>query len=163
MRVVHAVPLRMPIDAVDLEEWVFTLSDEDYRAASPNHLAAGVTNSSGVRGTVNVESIGGTLIIQHYREISVGARRFELLSPGSRGYLFHMIPIPIEVRWTMAAESRGPGQSTLTCTVDFNLSPILRLLSVTIATGYFVRRHVRGESYGFARDMERKHAARQAA
>ncbi|MFD0745523.1 hypothetical protein ACFQ1L_29685 [Phytohabitans flavus] len=123
MKVSHAVPLQVPIESVNLEEWIFSLSDEDYQAASPAHRAASVTSSNGVRGTINVESIGGTLIIQHYREVAAGARGFELLSPRSRGYLFHLIPIPAEVRWTMTAAPRGANESELRCVVEFNLSP----------------------------------------
>ncbi|WP_155335196.1 hypothetical protein [Acrocarpospora corrugata] len=158
MKAEHVVPLRVPIESVDLENWIFTLSDEDYQAASKAHRAAGTTMYDGVRGTVNVEDIGGTLIVQHYREVSADRRHFELFSPRSRGYFFHLIPIRMEVRWTMSAEPRGATGSSLRCVVEINLAPVLRLLSKTSATGWFVRRHVREEAAGFARDIERKHA-----
>lgn len=157
------VPLRVPVDAVDLEEWIFTLADEDYQAASPQHRAAGTTSSGGVRGTINVESIGGTLIVQHYREITAGPRGFELLSERSRAYLFHLVPARAEVRWTMTVEPGDNGDSRLSCTVELTLSPLLTALSALIATPFFIRSHVRNEAGGFARDIERKHAARQAA
>ncbi|WP_326559760.1 hypothetical protein [Micromonospora sp. NBC_01796] len=162
MKTSHITPLRVPRNEVDLEEWIFSLSDEDYRAASPQHRAAGFTRSGGVRGSINVESIGGTLIIQHYREVAADAGGFELLSERSRAYLFHVVPVRAEVRWTMTVESGGNGASQLRCTVELNLSPLLSLLSATIATPFFIRRHVRNETVGFARDIERKHAARQA-
>ncbi len=163
MKTSHATELQIPMAEVDLEEWIFSLSDEDYQAASPQHRAAGVTRSNGARGTINVESIGGTLIVQHYREIAADARGFELLSERSRAYLFHLIPARAEVRWMMAAEPDPNGASLLRCTVELNLSPLLKVLSATIATPFFIRRHVRGETLGFARDIERKYASRQAA
>jgi hypothetical protein len=159
----QATPLQLSLDAVDLEDWIFSLSDEDYRAASPQHRAAGVTRQDGVRGTINVESIGGSLLIQHYQEIAAAPHSFELLSQRSRVYLFHLVPVVAEVRWQMAVEPGTDGGSLLRCTVEFNLSPLLKVLSALIATPYFVRRHVRGESVGFARDIERKYASRQAA
>ncbi|MEU4235766.1 hypothetical protein [Actinoplanes sp. NPDC026619] len=161
MKTSHCTPLHVPIQAVDLEEWIFSLSDEDYRAASPQHRAAGVTRSNGIRGTINVESIGGMLIIQHYREVTSGAQGFELLSERSRVYLFHVVPVPARVRWTMAVEPGRNGDSQLRCTVELTLSFFLRLLAATAATPFFIRRHVRNETPGFARDIERKHAARQ--
>ena len=147
------------MDAVDLEEWIFQLSDADYRAASPQHRAAGATRAGGVRGSINVESIGGALIIQHYREVAADARGFELLSEHSRAYLFHVAPVRAQVRWTMAVEPGANGASQLHCTVELNLSPLLTVLSATIATPFFIRRHVRNETVGFARDIERKYAA----
>jgi hypothetical protein len=157
----HVTPMQVPLDAVDLEDWIFSLSDEDYQAASPQHRAAGVTMQDGVRGTINVESIGGSLLIQHYQEIAAGAQNFELVSERSRVYLFHLVPVVAEVRWMMAVEAGTHGASLLRCTVELNLSPLLKVLSALIATPYFVRRHVRGESVGFARDIERKYASRQ--
>jgi len=161
MKTSHSTPLQVSKEAVDLEEWIFSLSDEDYQAASPQHRAAGVTSSNGVRGTINVESIGGTLIVQHYREIRAAADGFELLSERSRAYLFHVFPVRAEVRWIMAVEPGTDGKDSLRCTVELNLSFLLTLLSATIATPHFIRRHVAGETLGFARDIERKYAARQ--
>jgi hypothetical protein len=158
MKVHHAVPLRVPAERVNLEKWIFTLSDEEYQAASRVHRAAGVTVSDGVRGTVNVEILGGTLVIQHYREVSSTPAGFELYSPRSRGYVFHLVPIRIAVRWTMSAERRSAQETILHCTVELTLSPLLRLLSILIGTGWFLRRHVREEALGFARDIERKYA-----
>jgi hypothetical protein len=159
----HAVPLHVPSDEVDLEKWIFSLSDEDYQAASPQHRAAGVTESDGIRGTINVESMGGILLIQHYKEVAADARGFELLSQRSRAYLFHVVPVRVEVRWTMAVEPGENDASRLRCTVELTLRPALRILAATIATSFFVRTHVRNETPGFARDIERKYAARQVA
>ena len=40
-RTAHAT-LDVPIDDVDLEHWLFGLSDDDYRACARGHRAAGV-------------------------------------------------------------------------------------------------------------------------
>lgn len=58
-----------PIDAVDLPSWVFTLPDQEYQGCSPAHVAAGFTTApDGTRMSINVEIIGGTLMVQHYVE-----------------------------------------------------------------------------------------------
>ena len=62
--------LNASVDEVDLEKWLFTLSDSEYQAAARGHRGAGVFTEEGVRGSINVESIGGTLMVQHYHAVS---------------------------------------------------------------------------------------------
>jgi hypothetical protein len=45
------------------------------------------------RGMVSVESIGGNLIIQHYRCVRADRSSVEMYSPASRLYFFHLIPL----------------------------------------------------------------------
>ena len=73
--VIHA-----PVAAIDLTEWVFGLTDAEYRACSKDHIAAGTTVSpDGKRMSINVERIG-RLIVQHYREAIAERRRCRLVS-----------------------------------------------------------------------------------
>ena len=60
--------INAPIDEVDIADWLFTLSDAEYqRCAPPDHLAAGsTTTDDGQPMSINVEVVGGTLVIQHY-------------------------------------------------------------------------------------------------
>jgi hypothetical protein len=62
--VIHA-----PIEKVDIPSWCFSLPDSEYQACSPAHCAAGATaTTDGRRVSINVENIGGSLIVQHYVE-----------------------------------------------------------------------------------------------
>ena len=62
--VIHA-----PVEKVDLAEWLFTLPDAEYQRCSPAHIAAGVSHSEdGKRMSLNVEMIGGSIVVQHYVE-----------------------------------------------------------------------------------------------
>ena len=62
--VIHA-----PIAKIDIPDWCFSLSDAEYQACSPAHCAAGATTTTdGRRMSINVEIIGGSLIVQHYVE-----------------------------------------------------------------------------------------------
>ena len=63
------VTLNEPSDEIDLEAWLFGLSDADYQACARGHHGAGVFADEQGRGMVNVESIGGNLIVQHYRPV----------------------------------------------------------------------------------------------
>jgi hypothetical protein len=67
--------LNASVDEVDLEEWLFTLSDSEYQAPARGHRGAGVFTEDGVRGSINVESIGGTLMVQHYHAVSAQPER----------------------------------------------------------------------------------------
>lgn len=58
-----------PIDKIDLPAWVFRLPDKEYQGCSPAHVAAGFTTApDGTRMSINVEVIGGSLMVQHYIE-----------------------------------------------------------------------------------------------
>ena len=58
-----------PIDRIDLPEWCFSLSEKDYQGCSPAHITAGFTTApDGRRMSINVEIIGGSLMVQHYVE-----------------------------------------------------------------------------------------------
>ena len=58
MKFTQQAVIDAPIDQVDLENWLFTLSDADYQAASRGHRAAGSFTEDGVRGTVNSKPSG---------------------------------------------------------------------------------------------------------
>jgi hypothetical protein len=150
------VTLDAPIDQVDLSDWLFTLTDADYQGCARGHRAAGVFVQDGVRGMVNVEAIGGHLIVQHYREVSATPDRVEMLSERSRVYLFHLVPASIQVRWTMSVTARTAESSDFQCTVELTMSPILRALGNLSALGLAIRAHTLEETKLFAEDILRK-------
>jgi len=49
----------------DLEDWLFTLYVRSSRPQRKGHRAAGMFTTGGVRGIVNVESMRGTVMVQH--------------------------------------------------------------------------------------------------
>jgi len=61
--------INVSIEKVDIPSWCFTLPDSEYQACSPAHCSAGATTASdGRRMSINVEIIGGSLMVQHYIE-----------------------------------------------------------------------------------------------
>jgi hypothetical protein len=60
--------INAPIERVDIADWLFNLPEAEYqRCCVPDHIAAGVTTTDeGRRMSINVETIGQTLVIQHY-------------------------------------------------------------------------------------------------
>jgi hypothetical protein len=105
---------------------------------------------------VNVEVMGGGLIIQHYREVHAEPTRVEMLSERSRVYLLRLIPATVLVRWTMTATPRTLDTTTFECIVEIELSPALRLGSTLTGLGYFIHNHLDEETLGFAADITRK-------
>ncbi|WP_375308261.1 hypothetical protein WI560_12565 [Bradyrhizobium sp. A11] len=64
----YTAVIDVPLDRVDIAEWLFTLSEVEYlRCCPPDHIAAGVSSTDdGRRMMINVEQIGTGLVIQHY-------------------------------------------------------------------------------------------------
>jgi hypothetical protein len=62
--VIHA-----PIEKIDIPAWCFSLSEAEYQGCSPAHYSAAVTTApDGRRMSINVEVIGGSVMVQHYVE-----------------------------------------------------------------------------------------------
>jgi hypothetical protein len=141
---------------VDLEGWLYGMSDADYQRAAPQHRALGVFHQDGRRGMVNVEAIGHALLIQHYAEVTSGPAFVELRSARSQAYLMRVWPVRIGVRWTMAVEPATEGSSMFRCTVETELSPVLAFLARLTGVTHAIRRHTEVETTGFAADIERK-------
>jgi hypothetical protein len=153
------VTLNEPSDQIDLEAWLFELSDSDYQACAKGHRGAGVSRDEHGRGMINVESIGGNLIVQHYRCVRSDRSSVEMYSPASRVYLFHVVPVAAAVRWTLEAKPETATTSDFACTVQVDLPPVLALLGRLSLLGHFLGRHVDEEARGFAADIAEKHHA----
>lgn len=141
---------------IDLEQWLFTLSDGDYQRASRQHRAAGTYVEGGRRGMVNVEVMGHALVVQHYLEVAASRGHVQMHSARSRAYLMHVWPVPVSVRWTMAITPTTDGRSTFSCTVDVGMSRVLRILARMTGVTSAIRRHTREETAGFAADIANK-------
>ncbi len=61
--------INAPIEKIDIPSWCFSLPEKEYQSCSPAHIAAGFTTApDGTRMSINVETIGGSLMVQHYHE-----------------------------------------------------------------------------------------------
>ncbi len=59
--------INAPIEKVDIADWLLNLPDKEYQRCSTQHIAAGVTTTDdGQPMSINVETIGSALMIQHY-------------------------------------------------------------------------------------------------
>ncbi len=62
--------INAPIDKIDIPEWLFALTDEEYQRCSGAHIAAGATRTpdGSKRIEINVEKVGPGLMVQHWTE-----------------------------------------------------------------------------------------------
>jgi hypothetical protein len=55
------------LEKVNIADWLFNLPDAEYQRSSPAHIAAGHTTSDDGRPmSINVETIGEALMVQHF-------------------------------------------------------------------------------------------------
>ena len=59
--------MHVPLEKVNIAGWLLTLPDAEYQRCSHAHIAAGTsTTDDGRTMSINVETIGDALIVQHY-------------------------------------------------------------------------------------------------
>ncbi|GGA25634.1 hypothetical protein [Paenibacillus physcomitrellae] len=156
MKFKQSTILPIPAQQINLDEWLFQMSDKDYQESAKGHRAMGTFSQKGRRGMINVESIGGHFLIQHYMEERSSASEVVMFSPETCLYLTHILPLKIGVRWTMNVTSETDGSSRFTCNVELLLPLWLRVIGTFAAMSHFVQSHTDEETLGFARDITRK-------
>jgi hypothetical protein len=162
--------IRAPVAAIDLAEWVFSLTDSEYQACSKNHIAAAATvTADGKRMSMNVERVGN-LMVQHYVEDIAEQSRCRLVSlsdsigpdVGSR--------VKVVVIWSFAAEAIDAETTRFTNSVEVRSAPgyaeTLETRGVPFAKAseaaqQAVSAHNAEETPMFAMDIERKAAAKR--
>jgi hypothetical protein len=107
-----------PADRVDLAQWLSTMTDREYQACSRAHRAAGTFREGETFGMVNVESIGGHLLVQHYLAKKAAANHVLMHLTNTLVYIMHVLPATIEVVWTLGVEPRDSQSAEFTCTVE---------------------------------------------
>jgi hypothetical protein len=62
-----AAVINAPFEKVNIADWLFNLPDAEYQRCSHAHIAAGTTTTDdGFPMSLNVETIGDALMVQHY-------------------------------------------------------------------------------------------------
>jgi hypothetical protein len=143
-------------DDIDLAQWLSTMTDREYQACSRSHRAAGTFREGKTFGMVNVESIGGHLLVQHYLARTAAANHVVMHSTDTRVYIMHVIPATIEVIWTLGVEPKDGQSAEFSCSVEARMPPLLRLVASLALLPLFLRWHVEEETVKFATDIKRK-------
>ena len=152
----HEASVPLAASDIHLEEWLFNLSEKDYKACAHGHRAVGTSGGRYFEGMVNVESMAGALIIQHFKTELLEANHVRLFSNRSRAYLMHLLPFHLQVGWEMQVFRVSANELRLRCTIDVRNPLWVRFVGFFNATNYWIRQHLIEETQGFARDLSRK-------
>jgi hypothetical protein len=105
--------INAPIDKIDIPEWCFGLSEQEYQGCSPAHIAAGFTTApDGKRMSINVEIIGGSMIVEHYIE-TLGSKSHLILDSTSDVFT-PTGRTTIHVTWELSVKDAGGGKCEFT-------------------------------------------------
>ena len=105
--------INAPIDAIDIPEWCFNLPEREYQGCSPAHISAGFTTApDGTRMSINVEIIGGSLMVQHYVE-TLG-RKDRLVLDSDSDVFTPTGRTTIHVTWELSVRDIGEGKCEFT-------------------------------------------------
>ncbi len=153
----------VPASALDLPSWLFGFSDVEYQQCSKGHFGAGVsTLPDGRRTSVNVESVGGHLAVQHYLEVVSEPHHLKLVSERTDAWIFHLLHFHPSVTWEMTLIPASDGSSIFRCMVSVEHPSIfVKVASVLSLFQYFVERHDRQEARLFAENLAARAASRE--
>jgi hypothetical protein len=105
--------INAPIEKVDIPAWCFGLSEQEYQSCSPAHIAAGFTTTpDGKRMSINVEAIGGSIIVEHYIE-TLGSKSHLILDSTSDVFT-PTGRTTIHVTWELSVKDAGGGKCEFT-------------------------------------------------
>jgi hypothetical protein len=151
------VPLSVSAADIDLSEWLFGVSDIEYQQCAKGHLGAGVSKlRNGKRTSVNVESVGGHLAVQHYVEEISTKNHLKLVSEKSDIWIFHIIHIHPRVTWEMKLIPISDQACIFQHKVSIeHSSALVKIASVLCFVPLFVRRHDHEEARLFAANLAR--------
>jgi len=147
-------PIEAPKAAFNLYDWVFTLSDKDYQTTARGHIGAGSSiHTDGTQTSVNVESVGGGLLVQHYVAEVKEPDHVKMVSL-SDVYITSFIRLVMKVTWEMRLISVSDNECKFQNTVLVeHPNFIMKILSALALTSYFVRKHNEEETPLFAQNL----------
>jgi|GEM_PF-619229 len=152
-----------PLASIDLGEWMFTLTSDEYAACAQGHQSAaqGVL-PSGKRVSMNVEVVGGNFMVQHYVEAVAERDHVRGVSPNTVLWVDDTHFVLARITWDLKAERVDDQTSRLTCTViaeTENQAFAERVAALNADIPVQERafqQHIHEETPLFARDIERK-------
>ncbi len=148
--------INIPADNIDMYKWLRELTDIEYQSFSKGHQAMGHLNEGEFGGMINVEIVGGLLLVQHYSIKDKSKSHVNSYSSQTKAYLMGFIPIRIEVSWSLRVLDISNQKSKFICEVGVLIpSKILSFISNPILS-FFLNRHIKEEGILFVKDIENK-------
>lgn len=152
-----------PLPSINLSEWMFTLTSDEYAACAEGHQSAaqGVL-PSGKRVSMNVEVVGGNFMVQHYVEAIAERDHVRGVSPNTVLWIDDEHFVLAQITWDLKVEKVDDQTCTLTCTVTAEtenrtfaerVEAINRDIPIERRA---MQQHIDEETPLFAKDIERK-------
>tara|TARA_B100002052_G_scaffold281687_1_gene290981 strand:- start:1192 stop:1704 length:513 start_codon:yes stop_codon:yes gene_type:complete len=150
-------PINAPKEAFNLHDWVFTLSDKDYQSTSRGHIAAGSSiHTDKTQTSVNVESVGGNLLVQHYVS-EVKQPDYVKMVSQSDLWMLKLIHVVVKVTWEMRLITVSENECKFQNTVLVeHPNFIMKIITTLGLAGYFVRKHNEEETPLFAQNLYKR-------
>ncbi len=149
--------IHLPVEKIDLYQWLTHLSDNEYQGFANGHRAMGLFKDKNTEGIINVESIGGNLLVQHYTILTKDKDKVFMRSRRSDAYLFHLIRCHVWVEWKMNVVYKDEQSCVFTCEIGSDYpNQLLAIAAKLSAVNFFLQKHLDKEGENFARDIEKK-------
>jgi hypothetical protein len=156
--------INAPIEKVNIADWLFNLPDEEYQRCSTAHVAAGFTRTlDGEPMSINVETIGGALIIQHYVATEYRADYCRMLSVSDA--ISANGRSKVQVLWELKATKLDDNTCEYTNEIHATATPeffeFIKMHNITLAQAAHDRQvvsdaHNHEETPLFAKSIEKK-------
>ena len=151
------------IDRIDLPEWMFNLTSDEYAACAEGHQsAAQAVHPSGKRFSVNAEFVAGYFMVQHYIETRSEKDHVLAVSPNTQMWLDDERYVSLQITWELSATKIDEQTTKLTCRVisetaneSFAQASQSRSAGGTSEINP-LQLHINEETPLFAKDIERK-------
>lgn len=155
--------IKAPIESIDLGNWMFTLSSDEYAACSDAHQSAaqGVM-PSGKRISVNVEFVAGFLMVQHYIENIAERNHVLSISPNTLMWVSDDVYVLTQITWELEVEKIDATSCKLTCNViaetenEAFAEQAHKANQGVAPENTPFQKHINEETPLFAKDIERK-------
>jgi len=147
---------------INLSEWMFTLTSEEYQACATGHQSASLGQLfNGKRMAINVETMGNAHMVQHYIETIAKPDHVLGVSPNTAIWIKGGPFFTMEVHWDMQVKVVNDDSCELTCTVtlftsDPGFQAVLSNPALKKSAENNFNEHINEETPLFAKDIERK-------
>lgn len=151
------------IEAINLGEWIFTITSEEYATCAEGHQSAAQGQlPSGKRFSVNVEIVAGIFMVQHYVETVSERDHVVGLSPNTVFFQNYTDYVIAQVTWELKVEKIDAHSCELTCRAfsesqnETFVDELLEMLKDEPEDELPLQKHIEEEAPLFAKDIERK-------
>ena len=153
------VEINVHANLINLSKWVSEMSDKDYQNCAKGHIGAGSSiTPDGKRSSINVESVGGSLLVQHYIETVSKPDHVQLVSEKSDLWLYHIFHIHVKVIWEMKIIPKSDSSFIFLDHIRVeHPSLLIKIGSILGFTRFFIQRHDDEETSKFANDFLKKY------